>query len=50
MSLPLVDIILINEELELSPSISGVQRYLNLWFLLCPSLLGPFNLIRNEIV
>lgn len=50
MSLPLVDIIMINEELELSPNISGVQRYLNLWFLLCPSLLRPFNLIRNEIV
>lgn len=50
MSLPLVDIIMINEELELYPSISRVQRYLNLWFLLCPSLLRLFNLIRNEIV
>lgn len=50
MSLPLVDIIMINEELELYSSISRVYRYLNLWFLLCPSLLRPFNLIRNEIV
>lgn len=50
MSLPLVDIIMINEELELSPSISRVQRYLNLCFLLCLSLLRPFNLIRSEIV
>lgn len=41
---------MINEALELSPSISGVQRYMNLWFLLCLSLLRPFNLLGNEIV